>query len=107
MRAWVPTDSTVALADVPEPTPGPGEALVAVDAYSINRGETLLLERPRPGWRPGKDVAGLVGRGRLHPELGLVRPWTETPYAITELRARRVRGNAVLPTAAPAAAPTL
>jgi hypothetical protein len=55
----------------------------------------------------GADLVDLVGRGRLHPELGLVRPWTETPYAITELRARRVRGNAVLLTAAPAATPTL
>jgi NADPH:quinone reductase-like Zn-dependent oxidoreductase len=51
---------SVRLATAPEPEPAPDEALVAVAAYSINRGETFLLESPRPGWRPGKDVAGVV-----------------------------------------------
>jgi NADPH:quinone reductase len=49
---------SVRLASVPEPVPAPDAALVAVEAYSVNRGETFLLESPRPGWRPGKDVAG-------------------------------------------------
>ncbi|MBP2341363.1 NADPH:quinone reductase-like Zn-dependent oxidoreductase [Streptomyces cinnamonensis] len=31
-----------------------------VEAFAPNRGETFLLEDPRPGWLPGKDVAGLV-----------------------------------------------
>jgi NADPH2:quinone reductase len=65
MRAWVPGDANgamVRLAEVATPTPRPDEVLVAVDAYSINRGETLLLEHPRAGWRPGKDVAGVVVR---------------------------------------------
>ena len=44
----------------PLPEPALDEALVAVEAFSINRGETFLLERPRPGWMPGKDVAGRV-----------------------------------------------
>jgi len=48
------------LADVAEVDPRPDEAVVAVEAFSINRGETFLLERPAPHWRPGKDVAGTV-----------------------------------------------
>src|SRR5262249_2819057 len=36
--------------------------VIAVDAFSINRGETFQLEAPRPQWRPGKDVAGRVVR---------------------------------------------
>lgn len=31
-----------------------------VEAFSLNRGETFKLEKPVPGERPGKDVAGLV-----------------------------------------------
>jgi len=49
--------------------------------------------------RPDADdlatLVRLVASDRLHPELGLVRPWTETPQVITDLRARRIRGNAV------------
>lgn len=65
MRAVVPTDGgdpLVRLADVPAPQPRADEALVAVDAFSLNRGETFQLERPRPDWRPGKDIAGRVFR---------------------------------------------
>jgi NADPH:quinone reductase-like Zn-dependent oxidoreductase len=64
MRAWIPEatehEAAVRMADVEPPDPAPHEVTVAVHAYSVNRGETLLLERPRPGWRPGKDVAGVV-----------------------------------------------
>ena len=35
---------------------------MAVEAFSPDRGELFLLERPRPGWLPGKDVAGRVVR---------------------------------------------
>jgi len=48
----------VSLERVDEPDPGAGEALVAVEAFSVNRGELFLLERG--GWRPGKDIAGRV-----------------------------------------------
>jgi len=51
---------SVRLDEVAEPAPRPHEAVIAVEAYSINRGETFLLDRPRDGWRPGKDVAGTV-----------------------------------------------
>src|SRR5256884_2657606 len=49
-----------ALADTGVPEPQPGEALVKVEAFSVNRGEIFQLEDPRPGTRPGKDIAGLV-----------------------------------------------
>lgn len=64
MKASVPdgAGSVVLRDDVDEPTPGTDEVVVAVEAFSINRGETFQLESPRPGWRPGKDVAGTVIR---------------------------------------------
>jgi NADPH:quinone reductase-like Zn-dependent oxidoreductase len=52
----------VRTATVAEPEPSDDQALIAVEAFSINRGETFLLEAPRPGWRPGKDVTGRVVR---------------------------------------------
>ena len=50
----------VEFADVPRPVPEADEALIEVEAFAPNRGETFLLERPTPGLLPGKDVAGLV-----------------------------------------------
>jgi NADPH2:quinone reductase len=61
--AFVPNPDSpgaVQLGEVPLPSPRDDQALLAVEAYSINRGETYLLESPRPGWRPGQDVAGRV-----------------------------------------------
>ncbi|MDH6125033.1 zinc-binding dehydrogenase [Kitasatospora sp. GP82] len=63
MKAFVATggpDHSVRRTDVAQPELRPDEVLVKVDAYSVNRGETFQLERPRAAWRPGKDVAGLV-----------------------------------------------
>lgn len=49
--------------EVAEPQPGPGEALVAVRALSLNRGEVRrALQAADPGWLPGWDVAGVVER---------------------------------------------
>jgi NADPH2:quinone reductase len=64
MRAIISTPAgpgRVALtSDVPEPVPAPGEALVAVEAFSLNRGELALLAARPAGWRPGQDIAGTV-----------------------------------------------
>ncbi|MEU9719650.1 zinc-binding dehydrogenase [Streptomyces sp. NPDC047976] len=63
MQRLIPTGDParpVAFAESPQPVPEPDEALVKVDAFAPNRGETFLLERPGPGWLPGKDIAGLV-----------------------------------------------
>lgn len=50
----------MAFAEVSQPVPEPGEALIKVEAFAPNRGETFLLEHPRPELLPGKDIAGLV-----------------------------------------------
>lgn len=52
----------VAIAEVPEPEPKANEALVAVHAFSLNRGETRLFQVRPAGWRPGQDIAGVVLR---------------------------------------------
>jgi NADPH2:quinone reductase len=46
--------------DVDEPVPAPDEAVIAVRAFSVNRGELSLLEIRPDGWRPGQDVAGEI-----------------------------------------------
>ncbi|MFJ8079053.1 zinc-binding dehydrogenase [Streptomyces sp. NPDC096205] len=63
MRRLIPTgdaECPVAFAEVPQPLPEPDEVLVKVEAFAPNRGETFLLEHPRPGLLPGKDIAGLI-----------------------------------------------
>ena len=61
MPAFVPAPDApgrIGLADVPEPEPGPDEALVIVEAYSVNRGELFLLEAPRDAEDRGHRVVG-------------------------------------------------
>jgi NADPH:quinone reductase len=62
MKALLPSGGPemVEFGDVDQPRPHASEALVQVEAFSVNRGETFLLEKPPVGWRPGKDIAGLV-----------------------------------------------
>lgn len=63
MKRLIPTGDPaqpVEFADVAQPAPAADEALIRVEAFTPNRGETFLLEDPRPGLLPGKDVAGLV-----------------------------------------------
>lgn len=51
----------VAFGEVPEPVAGPGEAVVAVRATSLNFGELAFMsERQSPGFVPGNDLAGVV-----------------------------------------------
>jgi NADPH:quinone reductase-like Zn-dependent oxidoreductase len=63
MQRLIPTGDParpVAFAEASQPVPEPDEALIRVEAFAPNRGETFLLEQPEPGLLPGKDVAGLV-----------------------------------------------
>jgi NADPH2:quinone reductase len=48
--------------ELPDPSPGPHDTLIAVRAYAVNRGELSLLEQRADGWAPGQDVAGVVER---------------------------------------------
>jgi NADPH:quinone reductase len=63
MRALVadPTASpALSLADVPEPSPGPGQLLLDMEAASVNRGEIRSAGKQPPGTVIGWDVAGTV-----------------------------------------------
>jgi NADPH:quinone reductase len=62
MRAIVATpegQSWTERREVPPPAPAAGEALIAVRAFAVNRGELTLVRR-RPDWQPGQDIAGEV-----------------------------------------------
>src|SRR5436190_2945899 len=50
----------VAIREVTEPEQRPNEALVAVRAFSLNRGELRLFQVRPEGWRTGQDIAGIV-----------------------------------------------
>ena len=62
MRALLsrPESPFVELGEVSEPVPARDEAVVAVRAISINRGEVRRLERMEPGSMTGWDLAGVV-----------------------------------------------
>jgi NADPH:quinone reductase len=50
----------VELRELPEPQPQRHEALVAVHAFSLNRGELRSIRNNGEGWVPGQDIAGVV-----------------------------------------------
>jgi NADPH2:quinone reductase len=65
MRAIVNTPggtTPVELREVPEPNPRPNEAVVAVRAFSLNRGELRSFVNNEAGWIPGQDISGVVQR---------------------------------------------
>ena len=49
----------VELRQVPEPAPGLHEALVAVQAFSLNRGELRSFRNNEEGWIPARTSAAL------------------------------------------------
>lgn len=66
MRALVARPSAphgLELGELDPPRPAPDEALVAVRAVSLNRGEARYLPRRREGTVHGWDVAGVVREG--------------------------------------------
>jgi len=59
--------------DLPEPEPGPSDAVVEVHAFSVNRGELKLLKARSDGWQPGQDISGVVvatAQNRSGPAVG-------------------------------------
>ena len=53
-------DAPVELRELPEPQLARNEALVAVRAFSLNRGELRSFANNEEGWVPGQDVSGVV-----------------------------------------------
>ena len=63
MKALINTPkgpAPVEFREVAEPSPAPHEALIAVQAFSLNRGELTLMRIRPEGWQPGQDVSGVV-----------------------------------------------
>jgi NADPH2:quinone reductase len=63
-RAYGPPESLV-VEDIPSPTPGPGEAVIAVKAASVNFPDVLIIQnkyqvKPPLPFSPGSEVAGIV-----------------------------------------------
>ncbi|MBO1756344.1 zinc-binding dehydrogenase [Allobranchiibius sp. CTAmp26] len=48
------------IGEVDRPEPGPKQALIQVEATSLNRGDLLAARVAEAGWRPGHDIAGTV-----------------------------------------------
>jgi NADPH:quinone reductase len=55
-------NAPVELRQTPEPVPGLHEALVSVQAFSLNRGELRSFRNNEEGWIPGQDISGVVLR---------------------------------------------
>lgn len=58
-------DDALVIGDIPEPTPGPDEVRISVDACGINYPDVLIIEdkyqfRPERPFSPGAEVAGRI-----------------------------------------------
>jgi NADPH:quinone reductase-like Zn-dependent oxidoreductase len=98
MRALLAPD--LRLGEAPDPQPGPGEALVRVHAFSLNRGESRRVSSDPDGEVPGWDVAGVVERAAADgsgPSEGTRVVGLLTRGAWAELAAVPTRDLAVLP----------
>src|SRR5216117_2851572 len=60
MKALVNTSEGLVIKTTTDPIPTASQALVAVRAFSVNRGELALLAARTEDWRPGQDIAGVV-----------------------------------------------
>ena len=107
MRALVADPSAspaLSLADVPEPSPGPGQLLVRMEAASVNRGEIRTAAMQPPGRVIGWDIAGSVvalGEGVGGFEVGQrVLAVSPTGGAFAELAALPAAWTTTLPSAA-------
>jgi NADPH2:quinone reductase len=63
-KAYGPPE-TLVVEDIPSPVPGPGEAVIAVKAASVNFPDVLIIEnkyqlKPRLPFSPGSELAGVV-----------------------------------------------
>jgi NADPH:quinone reductase-like Zn-dependent oxidoreductase len=104
MRALVASSEPphAELAEVGEPEPSGDEAVVSVQAISLNRGEVRRLERMEPGTIAGWDLAGTVTQpaadGTGPPEgarvvgLKLAGAWAERVAVPTEFLAELPEG---------------
>jgi hypothetical protein len=99
MLALLPTDGAdplVSLGDAAEPAARRDEAVVEVDAFSLNRGELFLHEDSDvPIAADLATLVRLVAGGRLQPEIGVAADWRRSAAALADLRERRIRGNAM------------
>ena len=88
---------------VPDPEPRPDEALVEVQAFSLNRGETRRLQTLEPGTVTGWDLAGTVRRqaGDGGPREGARVVGLRNAGAWAELAAVKVEHLAELPDGIP------